>query len=89
MLYVDDNDFARRYRRLTKTIVTITKFGKYSGLKINWSKSALMLTDDGVVRTGDICDIPLATSFKYQGIWVTPYIRDYSRLNIYLLLLIF
>lgn len=62
MLYTDDTIIllGDTDASLKETMVTITKFGNYSGLKINCSKSALMLTDGGEVRTGDIiCDIPL------------------------------
>lgn len=89
MLYADDMLlFLRDTSHSLLEVMSIIKlFGHYSGLTINWSKSALMVLDgDHGVALPDHCPIPLVTSFKYLGIQVAPRIGDYCSLNIYPLL---
>lgn len=49
MLYVDDTMILLGDvdSSLKEAMSTITEFGKYFGLKINWTKSSLMLIDTG------------------------------------------
>lgn len=49
MLYADDTMILLRDvdGSLTEAMSTIVEFGKYSGLQINWTKSSLMLIDEG------------------------------------------
>lgn len=85
MLYADDTMImlGDTDASLKETMSTITEFGDYSGLNINWTKSALMLIGVvGAYQVDAACPIPLATSFKYLGIQVTPCIQDYCGLNI-------
>lgn len=55
-----------------ETMSTITEFGTYSGLKINWTKPYLMLIDEGG-KPPKASSIPQATSFRYLGVQVMPY----------------
>lgn len=65
----------------------ITQFGHYSGLTINWSKSALMMLDeDRKVNLPDSCPIPVVISFKYLGVQISPRLGDYCSLNVHPLL---
>lgn len=68
---------------LQEAISFITSFGNYSGLHINWSKSAIVLLD---AQSGDsgpaLHNIPVASKFKYLGNNVTPRPLDYVLLNL-------
>lgn len=89
MLYADDmmlflGDTTTSLAEVTRII---TGFGYFSGLTINWSKSALMLLDEGgEVNLPDSCSVPVTSSFKYLGIQISPKITEYCPLNIYPLL---
>lgn len=85
MLYADDSLFMLGDTDLSlrEAMLTITKFSGFSGLHINWSKSALLLLDEEDTQSvTSTCPIPIATSFKYLGIQVTSRPRDYIHLNI-------
>lgn len=53
-------------------MAVITKFGIYSGLVINWSKSSLMPLDGTSASVLTQTNIPISVSFKYVDIHVTP-----------------
>ena len=84
MLYADDTmlllgDTSGSLREAMSVIQT---FGSFSGLLINWTKSALMLLDSSGPQDHSLLDIPVATKFKYLGVWVTPQPLDYITLNL-------
>lgn len=85
MLYADDMllFMGDPSHSLPGIMSIITQFGHYSGLIINWSKSALMLLDeDQEVELPDSCPIPVVASFKYLGVRISPRLREYSSLKI-------
>lgn len=89
MLYADDMMLllGDTTTSLAEVITTISGFGHFSGLTINWSKSALMVLDgEQTVDLPDFCPIPVVTSFKYLGIQISPKLADYCHLNIHPLL---
>lgn len=66
---------------------TISRFGHFSGLTINWTKSALLLLDgESGQSVSAASPIPTIYTFKYLGVTITSNIRDYCRLNIHPLL---
>lgn len=68
---------------LSEAMRVIGRFGQYSGLIINWTKSSLLLLDRELPPSQDnIMDIPVSTSLKYLGIQVTPRVLDYVSLNL-------
>ncbi|XP_073522176.1 uncharacterized protein [Phyllobates terribilis] len=62
---------------------TIEKFGKFSGLAINWTKSVLLPIDNGNINAPHYTDsgLQLVNEFKYLGINVTSKVTDYEKLN--------
>lgn len=78
LLMLGDTDLSLR-----EAMITITKFGGFSGLQINWSKSALLLLEGHKTQSvTSSYPILITTSFKYLGIQVTSGPWDFSRLNI-------
>lgn len=62
---------------LREAMTAIRKFGEFSALVINWTKSSIMLLDvklDLPLLT--IQEILLSGSFRNLGIQVTPYLQD-------------
>lgn len=83
MLYADDTILLGDVEgSLEEAMSTITEFATYSGLKIKWTKSSLMLIDAGGGKPSNASSISLAIIFRYLGVQVTPSIRDYRKLNI-------
>lgn len=62
-------------------------FAKYSGLKVNWSKSSILPIDIGAKELADP-NLPLqwVTSLKYLGVRITANVHDYIPLNLLSLL---
>ena len=92
MLYADDTLLllGDMDTSLREAMETILEFGKFSGLLINWSKSALLLLDCGDSQViNPLCPIPITSSFKYLGVQITARPRDFIHLNISPLLLRF
>ena len=89
MLYADDMLLFLEDAEgsLGQVMAIITEFGRFSGLTINWSKSALMFPDgEPEGGSGPVCPVPVVTSFKYLGVWISPTITDYCKLNVHPLL---
>lgn len=53
---------------LTEAMNVIRRFGEYSGLVINWTKSSLLLLDREPSSSLTMQNIPVSTSFRYLGI---------------------
>lgn len=86
MLYADDMLLLLRdtTKSLQTVMSTVLDFGQYSGLTINWSKSALLLLDgDSAQPIAPTCPIPITDKFKYYGrLWPTKhlsYVKQISR----------
>lgn len=89
MLYADDMMLflGDTTASVMGVMTIISSFVHYSGLTINWTKSALLVLDeDRDLEIPDSCPIPVVTSFKYLGIQISPRLADYCSLNVYLLL---
>lgn len=89
MLYADDMllFLGDTSHSLIGVMAIIEQFGHFTGLTINWSKSALMMLDESRdVSLPDSCPIPITTSFKYLGVQISPNIGDYCSLTIFPLL---
>lgn len=85
MLYADDiMHFLGDIRAsLVGVMSIILDFGHYSGLTINWTKSALVVLDKELgVTLPDSCPVPIVSSFHYLGIQISPRIIDYGQRNI-------
>lgn len=84
-LYADDMILylADPGKSLEGALLLIEQFGRFSGLKINWSKSHI-LPLDAVVRTSRQMTLPLqwCSVIRYLGIEVTRYIPDFQPMNI-------
>lgn len=92
MLYADDTllRLGDTDISLREVMSTISRFGRFSGLLINWSKSVLLLLDwNNTQIVNSSCPIPIATSFKYLGIQITAKPREFIPFNISPLLLRF
>lgn len=78
LLLLGDADISLR------TVMSIImNFSRFSGLTINWSKSALLPLDQGVhSQLDNYCSVPIVTSFKYLGVVISPQPLDFCRLNI-------
>lgn len=73
LLFMEDVDDS-----LSHAMPLITDFGHYSGLTINWSKSALMFLDGAPGLDAELpCPVPVVTSFKFLGIHVSLKLTDY------------
>lgn len=71
MLYSDDTLLMLGDVSLWEAMKAITKFGDFSGLQINWTKSAVLLLDEDATQpVASMCPIPITTFFKYLGIQV-------------------
>ena len=57
------------------------EFGKLSGFKINWSKSALMHLNDNARKSVTPVNIPLVGQLKYLGIEVFPSLNQIVKHN--------
>lgn len=89
MLYADDMllFLGDTSQSLLGVMNIIEQFGHFSGLTINWSKSALMMLDEsGDVNLPDSCPIPTTTGIKYLGVQISPCVGDFCSLNIFPLL---
>ncbi|CAJ0965832.1 unnamed protein product [Ranitomeya imitator] len=72
---------------LPQVIATIDKFSKFSGLYINWDKSALFpLSHTQAPCLETLSPLPIVSSFKYLGIHMSKYSQLDLQLNIYPLL---
>lgn len=85
MLYADDTMLflGDTEKSLSEAMSLIRRFGVYSGLVINWSKSSLMLLDadpDSGIQA--VQGVQVARSFRYLGVQVTPEPRDFVSLNV-------
>lgn len=89
MLYADDTMLLLGDTKdsLHRTMSVIREFGSYSGLVIHWTESSVMLFDTVVEDcVTALHDIPISSSIKYLGVYVTPRPLDYLSLNLSLLL---
>lgn len=80
LLYADDMLLllADTDTSLKNVMSTITDFGRFSGLTINWSKSALLALDQGIhPQLGIYCPVPVIESFKHLGIEISPQPLDF------------
>lgn len=68
---------------LNRVLCLIDRFGKFSGLQINWSKSHILPLDP-FHRTLQHKSLPLqwCSSIKYLGIEVTHHIPDFLIINV-------
>lgn len=68
---------------LKEAMAVIGKFGTYSGLVINWTKSSLLLLDanpDGTRKA--MHEVPVSNGFKCLGIQITAEPREFISLNL-------
>lgn len=64
-------------------MTVIKRFGAFSGLVINWSKSSIMLLDAAPYSQSlTLHDIPVVSKFKYLVVYVTPQPHAYISLNL-------
>ena len=69
LLFLEDTEGSLR-----QVMAIITDFGRFSGLTINWSKSALLFLDgEPVAGSGLASPVPVVPFFKYLGVWVSPH----------------
>lgn len=83
-LYADDMLlYADAGPSLQTALQTITAFGVFSGLQINWTKSHILPLDLGA-PSADQDALPLVrtNNIKYVGVLVSRSLRDYISLNV-------
>lgn len=89
MLYADDMLLllGDKGPSLRAVMAIISEFGKYSGLTINWTKSALLQLDHSLnPQRFSFCPAPVVRQFRYLRIMISSEIADYCRLNVFPLL---
>lgn len=85
MLYADNTILllGDTMHSLETAMSIIAHSGEFSGLLINWDKSALMLLDTNPPQTIiSSCPVPVTSLFKYLGVQVTLRLVYICHLNI-------
>lgn len=78
------------YTSLSSASSLITEFGMFSGFRINWDKSVLLLLDPlPDLYFSILPQFKIVSQFKYLGVQNTSHIQDYIPLNLNPLLIIF
>lgn len=69
-------------------LLTLSHFAKLSGIRVNWEKSLIMLIDPWACGAADPTLLLTWTdSLHYLRIYISPNVLDFSKLNLYPLLL--
>lgn len=78
LLFLDDPE-----ESLRAALEIINLFATFSRLRVNWSKSSILLIDEGAkARVDPSLPLQWVTTIKYLGVQITANVQEYVSLNL-------